>query len=170
MKKIYFAGKFNKSETRLNSLEGMLRNDYRSQLLGDANLLTYYQKNLIINNKFEYIGPFYCEQASNGDYTSTDCKTVLNAEYNLIKNSDIFVVVLGESFSVGSIVELGWALQENKQIIILYQEEKSVYTIASEYWFAIADAINRSNNLSVLKYNNTKEIVKLINQALEKEL
>lgn len=64
MKKIYFAGKFNKSETRLNSLEGMLRNDYRSQLLGDANLLTYYQKNLIINNKFEYIGPFYCEQAS----------------------------------------------------------------------------------------------------------
>ena len=94
MKKIYFAGKFNKIKNPEISLEKSLVNDFRSQLLGGSKLLTHYQDNLIVNNKFQYLGPFYCEQASNGDYTSTDCDVVINSEYDAIKNSDMFVVVL----------------------------------------------------------------------------
>lgn len=168
MKKIYFAGKFNKCKQE-KTLEKMLKNDYRSKLLKDAKLLTYYQPDLIVNGKFIYAGPFYCEQASNGDYTSTDCNVVLDAEYNFIKNSDIFVVVLGENFSPGTIVELGWAIQQNKQIIILYKEEPSAYNIKSEYWFAIADAVKRSKNLTIQKYQTEDEIVSLINNTFEKE-
>ena len=82
MKKIYFAGKFNKIKKPEISLEKSLRGDFRSQLLGDSKLLTHFQNNLVVNNKFQYIGPFYCEQASNGDFTSTDCNEVQNAEYN----------------------------------------------------------------------------------------
>ena len=167
MKKIYFAGKFNKIKEPGISLEKSLVNDFRSQLLGSSKLLTHYQDNLIVNNKFQYVGPFYCEQASNGNFTSTDCNEVLNAEYNSILQSNVFVVVLGESFSVGSVVELGWALNSNKKIILLYQEEASNYTIKSEYWFAIADAIKRSNNIIIRKYKNYSEIVSLINQSIE---
>ncbi len=169
MKKIYFAGKFNKIKQPNISLENALKNDFRSQLLGSSKLLTHYQNNLIVNSKFEYAGPFYCEQASNGNFTSTDCNEVLNAEYNLITQSDAFVVVFGETFSSGSIVELGWALNANKKIIILYQEEDSNYTIKSEYWFAIADAIKRSTDITIIKYKDYSEIVPLINQTIKEE-
>lgn len=170
MKKIYFAGKFNKIKKQNITLEQSLINDYRSQLLGSSKLLTYYQDNLVVNKKYQYSGPFYCEQASNGNYTSTDCTEVLNAEYNFIDNSDIFVAVLGESFSVGTIVELGWAIEKQKQIVLLYQEEKSNYSIKSEYWFAIADAIKRSPNLIIKKYKSNTELKALINQTLEEIL
>ncbi len=170
MKKIYFAGKFNKKKAKDISLEEALIDDFRSKLLANPKLLTTYQDNLIINNKFQYLGPFYCEQASNGNFTSTDCNDVLNAEYEFVQKSDIFVVVFSESFSVGSVVELGWALNSDKKIIILYQEEDSCYTIKSEYWFAIADAIKKSPNLLIRKYKNYSDISPLIQQILEKEI
>ncbi len=170
MKKIYFAGKFNKTKNTNTSLEDSLKNDFRSKLLGSSKLLTHFQENLIVNNKFQYMGPFYCEQASNGNFTSTDCSEVLNAEYNFIQKSDIVVVVFNESFSTGTIVELGWALNANKKIIILYQEEPSNYTIKSEYWFAIADAIKRSQDLTILKFKNYSEITTLINQTITEEI
>lgn len=167
MKKVYFAGKFNKIKTQGISPEKSLINDFRSILLGSSKLLTYYQNNLVINNKFQYLGPFYCEQASNGIFTSTDCNKVLNAEYKQIQKCDVFVVVLGESFSVGSVVELGWALENNKKIIIFYQEEDTAYDIKSEYWFAIANAIKRSNDLIIQKYKAYSELIPMIQQTLE---
>ena len=170
MKKIYFAGKFNKIKQSGITLEQALINDFRSQLLGSSKLLTHYQKQLIVDNKFQYVGPFYCEQASNGNFTSTDCLEVLNAEYKSIQESDILVVIFGESFSVGSVVELGWALEANKKIIILYQEEASDYNIKSEYWFAIANAIKRGKDLTIHKYQTDSEITSLINQSLKEVL
>jgi nucleoside 2-deoxyribosyltransferase len=167
MKKIYFAGKFNKIKEPEISLEKSLVNDFRSQLLGSSKLLTHYQDNLIVNNKFQYVGPFYCEQASNGNFTSTDCNEVLNAEYNSVLQGDVLVVVFGENFSVGSVVELGWALNSNKKIILLYQEEASNYTIKSEYWFAIANAIKRSKDLIIRKYKTYSELTPMIQQTLE---
>ena len=166
MRKIYFAGKFNKTKEHNLTLEQSLINDYRSKILGNSEALTYYQDRLVVNDKFLYMGPFYCEKASNGDYTSTDCDVVINAEYDAIKNSDMFVVVLGESFSVGSIVELGWALDMNKEIVILYQEEKSDYKIKSEYWFAIANALRKSNQITVRKYQKYAQICSIINSIL----
>ena len=170
MKKIYFAGKFNKIKACHISLEQALVNDFRAQLLGGSKLLTHFKDNLIVDNKFHYVGPFYCEQASNGNFTSTDCNEVLNAEYKFVQESDILVVVLGESFSVGSIVELGWALETNKKIILLYQEEDSEYSIKSEYWFAIADAIKRGKDITILKYKTYSEITPLIKKTLEEVL
>ena len=90
MKKIYFAGKFNKIKKQNITLEQSLISDYRSQLLGSSKLLTYYQDNLVVNKKYQYSGPFYCEQASNGNYTSTDCTEVLNAECKFIDDSDTY--------------------------------------------------------------------------------
>ena len=167
MEKIYFAGKFNLLKDSDLTLEQKLVNDFRSKLLGDSKLLSNYQENLIINNSYQYLGPFYCEQASQGDFTSTDCNVVLNAESDALKKCDVYVGVFGESFSVGTIVELGWALNMNKKIVILYKEEESQYQIKSEYWFAIADALARSKNIEVFKYKDEDEIVEILKEYLE---
>jgi len=167
MKKIYFAGKFNLIKGDSLTLEQKLVNDYRSLLLGSSKLLTYYQPDLRLNDKYQYLGPFYCEQASQGDFTSTDCNVVLNSEFNFVKNCDIYIAVFGESFSVGTIVELGWALNMNKKIVILYKEENSKYQIKSEYWFAIADALSRSNNIELFSYIKENEIINILNRFLE---
>lgn len=157
MKKIYFAGKFNLIKGK-TSLEVALVNDYRSLLLGSSKLLCQYQESLMLTENYQYLGPFYCEQASQGDFTSTDCNVVLTSEKESVKKCDIFVCVFGENFSVGSVVELGWALNLNKEIVILYQEEKnSKYQIKSEYWFAIADALSRTKNIKVFKYKDNKD-------------
>ena len=167
MKKVYFAGKFNLINDKSLSLEERLVNDFRSILLVDSYLLTYAKDNLKLNENYIYMGPFYCEQASNGDFTSTDCNVVLENEYKAVIDSDIYVVVFGDSFSVGSIVELNWALENNKEIVIIYKEEKSKYTIKSEYWFAIANALKRSNNVKLYKYSDDFEINKILNEVLK---
>ena len=167
MRKVYFAGKFNLINDKSLSLKERLVNDFRSILLGDSYLLTYSKDNLKLNENYIYMGPFYCEQASNGDFTSTDCNVVLENEYKAVIDSDIYVVVFGDSFSVGSIVELNWALENNKEIVIIYKEEKSKYTIKSEYWFAIANALKRSNNVKLYKYSDDFEINQILNEVLK---
>ena len=165
MKKIYFAGKFNIIKDKKLSLEKRLVNDFRAQILGNSKKLTYADENTKLNENYIYKGPFYCEQASNGDFTSTDCNVVLNSEYKAVSESDIYFAVFDENFSVGTIVELGWAIDLNKQIIIFYKEEASNYQIKSEYWFAIADAMKRSNKIKVYKFNNIKEVINEIKEG-----
>ena len=158
MKKVYFAGKFNKLPNKKLPLAQRLVNDFRTKLLGAPERLVYAKENPIIYHRFVYTGPFYSEQASNGDYTSTDCETVLRAEAEAISKSDIYLVVFGDQFSVGSVVELGWALAQNN--------ESSVYAIRSEYWFAIADALSKSTKVKLFPYRRKNVPLSLINKAL----
>lgn len=165
MKKIYFAGKFNLDKNKDKSLSQRLINDYRSKILDGSEKLTYATDNVGLSNGYIYSGPFYCEKASNGDFTSTDCNTVLNAEYEAVNKSDIYFALFDQNFSVGTIVELDWAINMNKEIIIFYQEEESKYDIKSEYWFAIANALQRSNKVKVYKFNNINKVVEKIKEG-----
>lgn len=165
MEKVYFAGKFNLLKDKTKPLHERLVNDYRSLILSSSKKLTYADENLKLDDKYIYKGPFYCEQASNGDFTSTDCNVVLNAEYDAVEDSDVYFALFDENFSVGTIVELGWAIDMNKKIIIFYKEEDSNYQIKSEYWFAIADAMKRSKKVKVYKFNNIKEVVNKIKEG-----
>lgn len=170
MKKIYFSGKFNRLKQKELTLEQSLANDYRTQLLGNPELLTKAQKNLTIGSQFIYTGPFYCEQASNGEYTSTDCSVVLNEELKAVQNSDVFIAVFDKSFSVGTVVELEWALNQNKKVIILYRPQSSVYQIKSEYWFAIADALRQNPNTKIYSYQTSKQMMNLMLKILKEEI
>lgn len=165
MKKIYFAGKFNLDKNKHKSLAERLINDYRSKILEDSQKLTYATDKLKLSNGCIYNGPFYCEQASNGDFTSTDCNTVLDAEYEAVNKCDIYFALFDQNFSVGTIVELDWAINMNKEIIIFYQEEDSNYDIKSEYWFAIANALRRSNKVKVHKFNDINKVVEIIKKG-----
>lgn len=167
MKKIYFSGKFNRLKDKALTLDQSLAQDYRAKILNDAKLLSVYHKDLNVDNRFIYAGPFYCEQVSSGEYTSTDCNSVLNAEFNAVKNSDIFFAVFDQNFSVGTIVELEWALSFNKEIVILYQEETSSYQIKSEYWFAIADALRQATKIKIYSFHTNQDMLSLSQVILE---
>jgi len=165
MKTIYFAGKFNLIKDTNLPLEERLVNDFRAKILGDSIKLTYAAKNLKLDNGYIYNGPFYCEQASNGDFTSVDCNTVLKAEYEAVQKSDIYFVLFDQKFSVGSVVELGWALEMNKDIVIFYEEEESEHDIKSEYWFAIANALTKSKKVKVFSFKDINKVINAINKG-----
>ena len=149
MKKIYFAGKFTLEKDDNLSLSEKLVNDFRSIILCDSKKLTYATDNLKLNNKYIYSGPFYCEQASNGDYTSTDCNVVLDAEYKSVSDCDVYFAMFDENFSVGTIVELGWALNLDKDIIIYYKEEDSKYRIKSDNFATVYSLIKHQHLLYI---------------------
>lgn len=165
MKRIYFAGKFKLHESKSLPLFKRLEQDFRAKLLEDSEKLTYANDNLKLKNGYIYSGPFYCEQASNGDFTSTDCNVVLKAEYEAVSNSDIYFALFDQKFSVGTIVELDWAIEMDKEIVIFYEEEESAYDIKSEYWFAIANALSKSNKVKVFKFNDINKVVNLIKEG-----
>ena len=119
-----------------------------------------------LKNGFIYSGPFYCEQASNGDFTSTDCNVVLKAEYEAVSNSGIYFALFDQKFSVGTIVELDWAIEMDKEIVIFYKEEESEYDIKSEYWFAIANALSKSDKVKVFKFNDIDKVVDMIKKGV----
>lgn len=77
----------------------------------------------------------------------------------------IYFALFDQNFSVGTIVELGWAIDMDKEIIIFYQEEDSNYDIKSEYWFAIADALKRSNKVKAHKFSNINNVVEIIKKG-----
>lgn len=166
MKKIYFAGKFKLDKNKNIPLAQRLEQDFRAKVLEDSEKLTYANNNLKLKNGHIYSGPFYCEQASNGDFTSTDCNVVLKAEYEAVSNSDIYFALFDQKFSVGTIVELDWAIEMDKEIIIFYKEEESEYDIKSEYWFAIANALLKSNKVKVFKFNDINKVINSIKEGV----
>lgn len=165
MKRIYFAGKFKKSK-KYTALEQILKNDYRAKILKNKTHMAYYIPDLKINDRYIYSGPFYCEQNEKGETSTTNCDIVLHTEFNQVKNCDIFVCIFNTNCSIGSVVELGWALNMHKKIFILYRKIPSVHEIPSEYWFAIADAQKRDNSVSVFEYSSQKELMKLLTQNI----
>ncbi len=158
MSKIYFAGNFNLC-SKEEKLSERLINDFRSILLGNFKKLTLVDKNAMLQDyPVQYVGPFYREQVSNEDYTSTYCEVVVAGETKSIMNSDIFCCIFDLNFSVDSIVELIDAVHAKKRIAIFYKNESSDYTIKSKYWFAICRAmeISKANGtkLEIFSYDN----------------
>lgn len=166
MKKLYLSGKFNKSDDKKASLAQRLQNDFRAILLRDANLLVNAADNVQIGNKYLYCGPFYCEQASNGKFTSTECTVVVSSERVAVDNCDVFIAVFDENYSPGTIVELGWALNADKEIIILYKNQDSKYSIQSEHWFAITDAQMRTKTIQIFAYDTVNEMLDIIKNKI----
>ena len=164
--KVYIAAKFKLQGN--GSLADKLKNDIRSLILESSKKLTIntgYVK--IPYSKSLYTGPFYCEQASNGNYTSTDCNTVVTEELKAVANSDVFIVYLDENYSCGSITELIYAAEHNKKIVIIYKEESDIkYETKSEHWFAITAVKQLSKNVIIKQVKDDYEAVQEIKNYL----
>ena len=94
---------------------------------------------------------------------------MISTEYSQVKSCDIFVVVFDKSLSTGAVTELAWAINHKKQIYILYIKQPSSHDIKSDYWFAIADAMRRNKNTTVIAYETESEIIEIIKQNILKE-
>ena len=171
MKKVYFAGTFTLKEASSLLLADRLRDDYRALLLGDPHKMINYQPHLLLRIEesfFHYVGPFYCEEAVNGDFSSTDCEIVVRQEYKQVMEADLVVCVFDTWPSVGTVVELEWAIQLNKRIIIIYEIEETEYTLPTGLWFAIQDAMQRAANVIIRNYKERSEVISIIKNELRR--
>lgn len=164
--RVYIATKFNMQDGDTLALK--LRYDLRSKLLGSSD-------KIVNNNGFVkipdtralYTGPFYCEQASNGDYTSTDCNLVVKEELKAVSESDTFIVYFDENYSCGSVVELMYAVMTDKNVLIVYKEESTItYNTKSEHWFAITSAVQLSDKVEVKSVKSETEVLDIIKEYL----
>ncbi len=162
-KNIFFAGHFELSGSTDLPLSERLSGDYRSLVLGSPTKLVNSATDLILPDGNRYLGPFYCEKASDGTFTSTICSEVIGTEYAAVSTCDIIIAVLDRECSTGTVVEIEWAIQMEKPMIIYYKvNPDSVYDVQSEYWFVIADVLRRGKNAVVKKYEKVEDIAQEI--------
>lgn len=162
--KLYFASRFRKK--MINETEFTLKNDFRTTLIGkekdftDFNNHSFIEKNGKIH--YQYLGPFYNEQASDGSLTSTICEEVVKTENTLIDKCDTFMVYFDKKLSPGSITELTYASFKGKNIIIFYQIQEDVtYELQSDNWFPIVSSIMIAGkkNVTVVPVKDENDIL-----------
>ena len=157
--KVYFASKFIKNyKNNILSFE----NDFRTHLLSDNNKLENYNYNSYIFDKYQYIGPFFNEKASNGNLTSKECEKVVNCENNLIDRCDMFMAYLDEEKSPGTTTELVYASLLKKKITVFYKPDKNnKYSINTDSWYPIVFSKEQvgKDNIKIIPVNNTDEII-----------
>lgn len=167
--KVYIASKFQKE-----IIDGQLsfKNDYRTDLIGcEKNFVDFNNHSFIKDNneniKYQYLGPFYNEKASDGLLTSTICDEVVATENSLIERCDIFVVYLDDLISPGSITELAYASLLKKKIIIFYKKEDDIsYELKSSNWYPIifSKQIAGENNVLIIEVKNTTDIINFLTE------
>ena len=142
--KVYIASKFIK-ESIDNKLS--FKNDFRTKLIGNEDDFVDFNNHSFIrdssgNLKYQYLGPFYNEKASDGSLTSSICEEVVQTENELIDKCDIFIVYFDSNISPGSITELIYAAFKKKKIEIYYVKEDDIsYELKSSNWYPIVSAI-----------------------------
>lgn len=166
--KVYIASRFIKEKLD-NSLFSFC-NDFRSKLIGvEEDFVNFNNHSFIVdkdgNIKYQYLGPFYNEKASDGSLTSTVCDEVVRTENTLIDKCDIFIAYLDKDLSPGSISELIYAAFKGKKIIIYYEKEDSVsYELKSSNWYPIVTAkqLVGEENIEVYCVENSIMVMDMI--------
>lgn len=142
--KVYIASKFMKENINRKL---SFKNDFRTKLIGNENDFVDFNNHSFIrdssgNLKYQYLGPFYNEKASDGSLTSSICEEVVQTENELIDKCDIFIVYFDSNISPGSITELIYAAFKKKKIEIYYVKEDDIsYELKSSNWYPIVSAI-----------------------------
>lgn len=173
-KNVYIASKFNKVQG--SSLKEQLAVDLHTKIVQNFNraydIVNAVRNGLPLGFGYSYVGPFYCEEASNGVYTSTSCKDVVNKEIQAVSQADKFIVYFDSKYSCGSVVELIYAAMtygEDKSIDIIYETEpNNDYELKSEHWFAIQSALQLTKaKISIEAVNNEDEALEYILNILK---
>lgn len=157
--KVYFASKFVKTYKN-NKLS--FEKDFRTKVLSGNNKLENYNYNSYIYDKYQYIGPFFNEKASDGNLTNTECEKVVNCENSLINRCDIFMAYLDNNQSPGTITELVYASLLKKKIVIFYKpDQNNKYSINTDSWYPIVFSKEEvgEKNIEIIPVNNTEEII-----------
>ena len=143
--KIYFAGKYHKSEDK-------------KQLLWD------YRLNLHCGEEYEMVGAFYSAEVYDKSYGSEIAKEIINRQINQIRESDLVVVVLEKEISTGTILEMQSAMKFCKRIIVFYTKES-----LEEYWYLINHPYYY-NRLVMVEYDNYHTVTQLVNHHVHRQV
>lgn len=165
--KTYIAARFIKDKTDSGA---SFARDFRVDLIGDEEKFVNANDTSFVHNDagekiLQYIGPFYNEKASTGEFTSTDCEKVVDTENRLIENCDLFIAYFDETLSPGGITELIYAAMLNKRIIIFFKEEDDIsYSLKSSNWYPITFVLGKVDKCSVYKVSSEQDIRGILNK------
>ena len=134
MKKVYCGGRF--AFDYLNpAYRELAKEDYRARLLGDENLLLKKHDFLPINEKTQYIGPFYFEADDMID------KDIVAAELDMVRRCTDAVFLLDSGLCPGTIGELTVASMLQKNVHIFYVQKSAAEETESDLhtpcWYPI---------------------------------
>ena len=158
MRKVYIAGSFYKKE---NSL----KDDFRSELLGNEDILWNECDNAqvtIFNETMKYVGPFFYYPEKEKEFKKmglTEQEVVVTLEKLSVEKCDVFIAYFGTKSSPGTVAELIHAAKCKKDIYVFYLRNENNRRFKSEYWFPILLA------RKIAKENKTNFLAKEVSNA-----
>ena len=155
--KLFCGGKFHFDYLNTNYINDA-KNDYRSIILRDVNLLLNKQNFVSISPKIDYIGPFYFESDGMID------KDIIENEIKMINEATHIFILLEDGLAPGSISELIYASSLNKYIDIFYikydENEETESNLHSPCWYPIImSQLVNNKNTNIIKCDSYKDAV-----------
>lgn len=170
--KIYIAARFIKERSENGELS--FSKDFRTRMIGcEDNFMNFNSCSFIRDKKdngkilAQYVGPFYNEKASDGEFTNDSCRKVVMAENRLVECCDIFAVYFDKCGSYGGITEMMYALRLGKKIFIYFEDEGDInYNLKSSSWYPITFAMLTDQNITAVPVCSGEEAGKEIEKIL----
>lgn len=164
MKKLYCGGAF-PFDYRKNGFTELVRNDYRSRILGDVNLLLQPSNGQALREDLTYIGPFYFEAP---EMVDTD---IVLAEMKMVESCTHAIFLLDDGTCPGTITELTFASLLGKQIAVFYvrrhDSEETESPLHSPCWYPIRFSQAQNPNALVFSCRDREEASQLILEYLD---
>ena len=164
--KLFCGGKFHFDYLNDNYVDAA-KNDYRSIILKDVNLLLTKQKSVKISPRIDYIGPFYFESDGMID------KDIIENEMTMINESTHVFMLFEDGLAPGSVSELIYASSLNKNIYIFYikydDTKETESNLHSPCWYPIimSELINKDKT-NIIKCISYKDAIdKILNKLNE---
>lgn len=162
MKKVYCGGRFGFDYLDDGYIDNA-KHDYRSVLLGRAELLLQRSTSVKINESAEYIGPFYFETDGMQD------RDIVKSEWEMVKECTDAVFLLDDACCPGTVCELTAASMLGKKVHIFYIRAKEGKETESELhtpcWYPIIHGLTVNENTSVCEckdYADAAEKIKAL--------
>ena len=164
--KLFCVGKFHFDYLNDNYIEAA-KNDYRSFILNDVELLLKRQNYVEISSNIDYIGPFYFETDGMID------KEIVENEMKMINEATHIFMLLEDGLAPGSVSELIYASTLKKNIYIFYikynESEETESNLHSPCWYPIimSKLINK-DNCDIIACKDYKDAINKILNKIKK--
>ena len=160
--KIYCGGRFY-FDYKVEGYINQAADDYRAILLGEVSKLLHAQEACVINDRTEYLGPFYFERENQG---ASDIVTI---EKQMLERCTDAIFVLAEEDCPGTIAELIYTSSLHKRIYIFYvslsDDEETESELHSPNWYPIILCKQMNPKTEITACHSRKEAERM---AIEK--
>jgi len=151
--------------------DNSLSKDIRSIALGNASFLLYPSASpamiTFCGHTYAYIGPFWFEETSDGQFTDCDSSAVVLREKHLIDQADVFIAVLDDSSAPGTITELVYAATAGKKIFVVYfRMDNTECDFPSPFWYPIVFTRIVAKQAQMIAVTTWEEVAALFGRTI----